>query len=139
MNNIIEQTFDDADVLDATFPSRYPYIGVLSFGDAQENLTSVTLGSRASYIGHGELSLLHHATLIDLKDSSITELPSYAFKNLINLTEVRLGSKLEKVGTDLFSHCNNLSTISIDMTESQVAEKDFDALWHSGKTVTYKS
>ena len=134
-----ELTFDDADVLDATFPSRYPYIGVLSFGDTQENLTSVKLGSRASYIGHGELSLLHHVTLIDLKDSGITELPSYAFKNLIHLTEVRLGSKLEKVGTDLFSHCNNLSSISIDMTESQVAEKDFDALWHSGKTVTYKS
>ena len=137
--------YDDAVVEDANFPTRYPYVGVYAFGDAAGDLTSVKLGNRVSYIGHGELASLASATTIDLKDSKITELPSYAFKSLLATETYKLPSTLEKVGRDLFSRCQNVDAIEIDMTLAQVQSKidsgDFYADWALGfeSKVVYKS
>lgn len=132
-------SFDDTDVLDASFPTRYPYIGVYSFGHARSDLTSVKLGSRVTYIGHGELSLLVNGLTIDLEKTSITELPSYAFKNLVHTTSIRLPASLKTVGIGMFDHCLALTDIYIDMTAEEVAAKGFPEDWNCGIHVTYKS
>ena len=126
-------------LLSTVFDFDLDLVGVFSFGVGKSTITSITLPKTVFDLEHGVFADLYQVTSIDLSKTEIISLPSGAFRDLANLTEVRLPSTLLVVGNDLFANCPSMSDIYIDLTVSEVGERDFAAHWNSGITVIYKS
>ncbi|MCR5348704.1 MAG: leucine-rich repeat domain-containing protein [Bacilli bacterium] len=139
VENVVANYVLNEEKFAAEFPERFPFNSIETFGDAKKSITSVTLPADVHYADHGMFALLENVVTLNLKKSKLETLPAYSFQNLSALTTISLPSTLQTVGTEQFRNCTSLTTIEIDLTEAEVAERDFADHWASGKTVTYKA
>ena len=62
---------------------------------------------------------------IDLSNTSIKEIPFFAFEKCTNLENIKLPTSLTKIGEGAFANCSNLKTIDIPASLTEIGEYAF--------------
>ncbi len=80
---------------------------------------------------------LRNLASIDLSTGGkVTCIPGYTFKNCVSLTSLIIPTTVSSIGTEAFTGCSSLTTITYQGTKEQWNAIDKDSSWRNGSAIT---
>lgn len=116
----------------------FPEEATISIGGRtfqESGLTSLTLPANVKGIGTYCFYNCNKLVSVDLSNSQITSLPSYAFQKCSVLKDIKLPESLISIGSSCFSSCSALETVNIPSSVTSLGSSAFNAC-SSLKSVT---
>jgi len=90
----------------------YSAINGMGWQNYRDTITSVSIGSGVTSIGHNAFYNCSALTSVVIPDN-VTSIASYAFYNCISLTSVVIPDNVTSIGQRAFSGCSSLTSVTI--------------------------
>jgi hypothetical protein len=87
-------------------------------------LTSITISSSITTIGHGEFRQCESLISVTIP-SSVTEIGGYAFYGCSNLTNVNIPASVTSIGGNAFENCTSLTSVNIPYLVTKIETYTF--------------
>ncbi len=116
---------DEAGVESVSLHKNVTSIGNYAFYGCTNLKTVASIPSELNFMGVAIFEGCTRLKSIDLKNTALTELADHTFLSCSSMTDIKLPSKLQKIGQATFAHCHGLTKIEIPNTLTTLRNRAF--------------